>query len=401
MPSKVAISASNGRLRIGFRKPGDKKRSFLYLGLNDNAFNRAVAERARLQIEQDLITGNFDPTLNKYKDEGDRTENLPVAGLFDQYKAYKSDRISKRGLEKYGYTLNYLEQYFGARKLGGLTERDAQGFAQHLLENLDPLTAKQRLSLVKGCWEWAEEKQIVTGPNPWKHAHGDVKVPPKRRTEAYTYDIVQALIAGFSTSRYYSYYTDLIRFLFGCGPRFGEATALRWEHLSADCGRVWIGESYSRGHLGPTKTNEQREFDLPSSLKLMLQQRKPSGALETDLIFPAPAGGFQCDRSFRNRAWSKTVKAAGIDYKKPRITRSTFISHCSASGWNPADIAAVTGHDPETLIRHYLGGIQGHKAVPDIFGGADLETMDGRVAQRVIEQEFKPTGIEESQWMAV
>ncbi|MFG6097384.1 tyrosine-type recombinase/integrase [Leptothoe sp. ISB3NOV94-8A] len=394
MAAKVSLNACNGRLRLVFREPGTGERRFKYLDLDDTALNRTIAERTRSTVEGDIITGNYDPTWNKYKQPEQQTENLPIANLFNQYRNYKADRNLPNSAEKYDYTLKNIQKFFGKRSLSSLTGRDASRFAKYLLDTLAPITAKQRLSLIKGCWEWAIEKQMIQGPNPWKEAHGDVKVPPKQRTQAYPIDTVHQIIAAFKTSHYYSYYADLVRFLFGCGPRFGEAVALRWEHLSKDCRHVWIGESYSRGYLGATKTNEQREFDLPVTLQSMLQQRCPVDAKGTDLIFPAPKGGFICDRSFRNRAWKKTIEAAGVDYKKPRITRSTFISHCSAHGWNPADIAAVTGHDPEILIRHYLGGIQGNKTVPDLF------SMDNVTAQRVTERDFKQSG-EPLDWLNV
>ena len=97
----------------------------------------------------------------------------------------------------------------------------------------------------------------------------------------------------------------------------------------------------------------------------MLVQRRGNSA-RTELVFPAPNGGYMSDRNFRNRAWKRVLSDCGVPYRRPYIMRSTFISHCSAMGWSPAYIADITGHDPEILIRHYLGGIQGRKKVPEM-----------------------------------
>ena len=364
--AKVLVNLNGNRLRLVFRPPGSSKRKFLYLGMEDTPLNRTVAEGIAKQIEGDIVTNNFDPTLNKYRNAKDRTDNKRILSIWDQYRNYKAQRVSRRSLEKYDYTRPNLLRFFGDRTIVNLSRDDADDFARFLIEeeNLSQLTAKQRLSLVKGCWEWALEQELVT-KNPWRQSLELIKVPPKKAPTPFTREEVQIIIAGFRKNRYYNYYTDFMRWQFGCGARFGESAALRWEHITPDCDHVWIGESYSRGDLGPTKTNEQREFDLPESLSVMLMQRK-GNAQPTDLVFPAPNGGHMNDRNFRNRAWKKVLEDCNIPYRKPYITRSTFISHCSGLGWSPADIADITGHDPEILIRHYLGGIQGTKKAPEM-----------------------------------
>ncbi len=52
-------------LRLRWRHEG--KRYCLALGIPDNKLNRAAAQTKARQIEGDMVTGNFDPTLTKYK----------------------------------------------------------------------------------------------------------------------------------------------------------------------------------------------------------------------------------------------------------------------------------------------------------------------------------------------
>ena len=364
--AKVSVNVNSNRLRLVFKPPGSKSRKFLYLGMADTPLNRTIAEKIARQIEGDIVTDNFDPSLEKYKQPENRASNQSILSIWDRYRNYKALRISSRSLEKYDYTRPNLARFFGDRTIDSLNQADADNFTRFLVEveELSELTAKQRLSLIKGAWEWALGQELVE-KNPWRTTLELIKVPPKRAPIPFTQSEVQIIIAGFRKSRYYNYYTDFVRWQFGCGTRFGEAAALRWEHLSPECDHVWIGEAYSRGKLGATKTNEQRAFDLPESLSIMLVQRK-GNAEPTDLVFPAANGGPMNDRNFRNRAWKKVLESCEIPYRKPYITRSTFISHCSALGWSPADIADITGHDPEILIRHYLGGIQGRKKAPEM-----------------------------------
>lgn len=63
----VQIKISNDRLQLVFRIAG--KRYYLSTGFTDSVANRKVAEMKARQIELDILSGNFDPTLAKYKPE--------------------------------------------------------------------------------------------------------------------------------------------------------------------------------------------------------------------------------------------------------------------------------------------------------------------------------------------
>ncbi|UBF28861.1 DUF3596 domain-containing protein [Kovacikia minuta CCNUW1] len=65
----VQVTESHGRLQLRFRVQGISKRFNLSMGLPDNPTNRKAAEQRARQIELDVASGNFDPTLKKYKPE--------------------------------------------------------------------------------------------------------------------------------------------------------------------------------------------------------------------------------------------------------------------------------------------------------------------------------------------
>ena len=62
---EVKVSADKGWLRLVWTNQG--KRYFLTLGLPDSKTNRKVALSRATQIQLDILSGNFDPTLAKYK----------------------------------------------------------------------------------------------------------------------------------------------------------------------------------------------------------------------------------------------------------------------------------------------------------------------------------------------
>lgn len=62
---QVSVVVSHTRLQLRFRHGG--KRHTLSIGLPDTTVNRKAAEAKARQIELDIVSGNFDSTLGKYK----------------------------------------------------------------------------------------------------------------------------------------------------------------------------------------------------------------------------------------------------------------------------------------------------------------------------------------------
>ncbi|WP_322746150.1 Arm DNA-binding domain-containing protein [Nostoc sp. LEGE 06077] len=89
---------SNSRLQLRFRYGG--KRYYLSLGLSDIKINRKAAEAKKNQIELDIASGNFDPTLNKYKPQSVISIAEPeippkVTELWEGYINYKSSSLKE------------------------------------------------------------------------------------------------------------------------------------------------------------------------------------------------------------------------------------------------------------------------------------------------------------------
>ena len=70
--------------------------------------------------------------------------------------------------------------------------------------------------------------------------------------------------------------------------------------------------------------------------------------------------------NFRNRAWEPILNHLNIKYRKPDITRHTFISHALDRGMNPVDVAAMTGHDVQTLYENYAGSVSSRLRLPEL-----------------------------------
>jgi integrase len=61
----VSVTSGRDRLRLGWRYKGE--RYFLFIGLPNTITNRRVAEAKASQIELDMMSRHFVPTLRAYK----------------------------------------------------------------------------------------------------------------------------------------------------------------------------------------------------------------------------------------------------------------------------------------------------------------------------------------------
>lgn len=283
----VVVRSIKGRLRLVWTFCG--KRYFFALELSDTRANRAIAELKAKQIERDIVNDLFDPTLEKYRAAYQRRgAGMSAVEVFEKYIAYKAKTLKQRSLEKYTFTLSHLRQFFRSEVA---TEGKCEQFKDWLSNRMEPITLKQRISFLKSAWAWAIEKKWVD-ENPWIEALRQVKVPPKQRAKPFSTEERRKIMAAFRRSHYYSYYADYVEFLLSAGCRPGEACALRWKHITDDCALVWVGEAYSRGELGATKTNEQRFLRLTARLQDLLKSRRSPDAKPDDLVFPAAKGGY-------------------------------------------------------------------------------------------------------------
>lgn len=353
----VAVQNFKGVLRLVWSFQG--KQHYLYCGLADTPLNRIVAEGRAKIIEGDLVTGNFDPTLAKYRPE--RQNQISVTELFERFIESKRQQLDPRTLEKYQGLLNRLRDYFGEKAATVIGDTESEKFQRHLATLITPITLKERIGLLKACWEWALKKKILMN-NPW--AELKIRVPPKQKPKPFTVGEILQILEEIQL--HYPHYANFTEFLFGTGCRTGEAIGLRWKHLNDDCSQVWIGESISRGECKPAKTNRSRIIPLTPRLQQMLLARRPDCFTPEDLVFYSPTGVAIDDHNFRNRIWKPALQALNISYRKPYTTRHTLVSHALEKGMSAVSVAELTGHNARTLYQSYAGIVNKIK-LPDIF----------------------------------
>ncbi len=358
----VQVEVDKGFLRLRWRWRG--RRFAMALGLPDDRVNRAIALRRVAVIEADIKAEQFDETLAKYRDVAPKQEDTTVVELYRKYVEYKSRQVEAQTLQKYESFATHLQEYFKKRAIASIQEEDAFRFRDWLLKRNAPITVRERIGWLKSCWDWGAKRKLITGANPWIEVL--VKVPTKQK-HPFTPEEVKKILVAFETPEL-SHFRDYAEFLLAIGCRPGEAVGLRWRHLKPDCSGIWIGESLGRERQQkPTKTNKERAFDLTPRLQAMLLARRPTPCDMDALVFTSVEGHQIDDKNFNKRYWKKALAIAEVPYRRPYNSRHSFVSNAYHQGLDIVEISDITGHEPATLVKSYLGSVVAKKKLPTLY----------------------------------
>jgi integrase len=363
----VQIKTSNDRLQLVFRIAG--KRYYLSTGFTDSVANRKVAEMKARQIELDILSGNFDPTLAKYKPEALLNKVTPsitpiavasLVDLWDSYINFKRGSLSPSTLAKDIKRISRcIDIELPVKSVG-----DAVAMRDWLIANKTPNTCKRILTQISACCDWAVKSGLIK-ENPFEDMAGDIKIPKGEREDtdinAFTQEERDRIIQAFKESRYYKYYASLIEFLFMTGCRPSEAVALEWKHISLDFSSIRFEQAVVVSESGLVckrglKTQKKRSFPINTRLATLLKSIKPVTVSDDAKVFPSKEGMWIDVHNLTNRAWKATLtKLDGIEYRKLYQTRHTFITLALKSGMDVKDVAKLVGNSPEVIYRHYVG----------------------------------------------
>ncbi len=153
----VKVENADGRLRP--RWTYQRKRYALTVGLPDSKTNRSVAVSKANQIELDIISGHFDPTLNNYKPQAviARTQ-LSVAQAFEQFCKDRQKVVCARTYQNHHAAVAALWAFLGsdAVPIQTVALTIAEEFLEWLRQqDLEDTTRKTYLTLLKAIWDWA------------------------------------------------------------------------------------------------------------------------------------------------------------------------------------------------------------------------------------------------------
>lgn len=356
----VSIENINNRIRLRWRFQN------LRYSLNLFSFtkvNLLHAKKTALQIENDLITGDFDSSLQRYKPaSAQAVVPVVVKTLIQHFEDWVKD-YRNMDCEKdidYNSTRNMMLRW------GSF---DGSTALKHLnKERFGGKTYNRRLMLLKAFFKWAVKMEI-TPSNPF------IDVLPKkvRKNEKasrmpFTEDEIKRILDAIKNNTFsncsnfkHSHYYPFIFFLFKTGVRNAEAVGLRVQHIDGANNFIHIKEVLARSLKGTnpaarirkqTKNGKQRVLPFTDDLKEVIlpltENKKPD-----ELVFTSPKGLAIDDRMFQKRIFSKVLKELKIEHRVLYACRHTFSSRCIDAGINPVVTAFLMGNNPETALRNY------------------------------------------------
>ena len=367
----VCCVRGNLRLRLPRGLWTDKKQVYLPLGLADNLPNRKAAEIKAKQIELDILSGHFDPTLKKYqpvaytlKPETEEQENITFSEIYQKYINTKKDKSATTWKSTYTTILNHLNSC----PFQSLSQ--AMDLKDWMIANKSIDTCKRVLMQIAAACNWAVERTLIK-TNPF---FGKSKIKSKKskpKIHPFSIDEKQTIFAAFEKSQKFSYLLPLIKFFFLTGCRTSEAIGLRWKNVKADCSSISFEEVVILGKGGAqrkqgTKQSPQRDFPCNGQLRDLLLSIKPTDkAIANTSVFVRPDGSPVSHQDLRT-AWYGKGEVLGIvrqlatdgaidGYRPQYNTRHTFISQCLEFGIPPLQISKWVGNSPEIIFRNYAG----------------------------------------------
>lgn len=282
---RVYVERDRQRLRIRVIYQG-KKHQFS-TGLMDTKANRAFAQGIASRIELDMISGQFDSTMVRYRPQvvGSNPAGVSCAELFRRFtKARRFEGLSNGALEKYKAVEANLERHLKDIEASALSDRAVGNFVATLQERVSNGTARQYLYLLRSAWDWGKG-QCPVKENPWTARISKVKPLPRKKRKPFTELEIQAILKGFKQHRHYKHYYPFVLFQLNCGTRPGESSSRTWADISEDFSTALIRRSHSRGVTRQkTKTGINREISLNPTVQALLKELCPKDCDPSALI---------------------------------------------------------------------------------------------------------------------
>jgi integrase len=335
------------------------------------------AQRYQMELQDEITSGIFDPTLQKYESWKNRViytvqEKLTLGKLWNFWLEIKQPLLSSttysqkykgtlyRAIEKIGfsnnidslvadklfnYTKNSLNKADSIKLFNELRKACDRAIAVGLMGGINPFVGYNEKII-------AIEKNIVntdTVDDLLKRHDGKVAYSEVERDL-----IVEWFIANKPC------YSKFIYFKFYTGCRFGEAVEVRWNDFTANCKTVFFRRSYSEGvnEIKTTKTGHERRFNCSSTLSTLLMDIKHNRRTtnDNDLIFKSDDGN-RIKKSTISKWWyqaiDELIERGLIEGRlSQNHTRHTF-NDIARKKNNHDDVAAQLGHSTHTADLHY------------------------------------------------
>lgn len=399
LKGNVSIDQDKHTIRLRWRYLS--KRFSLNL-FHYNKANLLRAKKIALTIENDLVSGAFDNTLNRYRElvaqashpqsfksdissnptnETSRKERLIEADVptsilkeFDRYIAAKSMDPHSDDLSSY-----YTQTRAMLKKWGDFDPEDTPVLLSK--EEFGPKTFNDRRNCLFKFFGWLVRKGKLPD-NPLQEVSTRKRERNAEPRKPFTDQEVRLILDALKTdhfrkksSRYsHSQYYPLVAFMIQTGVRNAEAVGLQVRDVLWERGEIKICRALARTSKGTneaarkekgTKTNNVRFLPMNDFLADLLNPLC-KGKRGTDLVFMNEMGRMIDDRMFQRRVFKPLLKELKLQDRDLYACRHTFATRAVQAGLKAHEVAYLMGDNLQTVVNNYYHAEHITTALPNL-----------------------------------
>jgi integrase len=297
-------------------------------------------QRGGFASEQDARAA-LERALERLRRRQSKGRMLMLSELVEQYLA--QHEASPVTLEKLRWLLTHAVAAFGERRLDELEPHEIAAWRMTVRPGYR-FEATQALRQVL-------QRAVVWGLLDVNPAKLGVENPQRRPTEKRPFESWDELEAVAVRLR--GCLGPMVIFAAATGLRPGEWVALEQRDLDREARVAYVRRSFGKGRLKCTKTETSVRAVPLQAIALAALDQLPAGG-PTDLLFPAPNGGYLDLHNFRNRDWKPAQRAAGIEpFRRIYDLRHTFATFALRAGISTFDLSRYMGASLTMIDRHY------------------------------------------------
>lgn len=273
---------------------------------------------------------------------------------------------------------HHLRPYLAAVPLREISpELVGRWQADRLAFGAGPVAVRQALDLLGSILEHAFTSARVS-ENPVRRVK-KARRPRREEVHALSPATIEAMRASLGARD-----STLLSVLAYAGLRPGEALGLRWSDVRERT--LLVQRAVSLGEEADTKTRQHRTVRLLEPLAADLRAWRTASARpgEDELVFPGKDGQPWTQaayQSWRRRAFTRSVSAAGLARARPYDLRHSFASLLLHEGRSVIYVARQLGHDARLTLTRYGHVIDELEDSPRIQ--AEAAIVEARLAARV------------------
>lgn len=318
-------------------------------------------KKAANRLKQLIDTLGVERGLAAFAEEvPGRERGVTLDALAAQWFTSKKRDLQPRSFSDYKRDYdNWIAPFLGHREAAGITELDVQDWVDRDLAPLSAKTVADRHALLHGILGWAAQRKRALIPhNPCL----ETDLPKRVKTPAKGLSLPEWLALKEAAYGVDGDAADVFLFMAHTGWRIGEATALQVGAVDDSGEQMYVevthvnrkGEGLVAG--AKSEAGMRRLRMLPEGAAML--RRRIVGKGPGDLVFTNPHSPLSLwePSTLRRRWWAKSVKAAGLEHRKPtpHWLRHTHVMICHLAGMSLPEIQRRIGHeDIKTTINVY------------------------------------------------